>query len=138
GPSPRQRNEKRKETHPSSQGSCAEKWKEHVPGPALGKLIGRCEAFYPAGPGPPRGNGEGLDCPSEGVKPCLDADLNLGDPDCASGLWGSRTRRRGQGRAGFVVLSAGGLRTGCPYPRPWVEVQGSLRGNRGRRERPCR
>src|SRR5207237_7968579 len=58
------------------------KWKKSVPGAALGKMICRCKTFYPAGPGPPRGNGEGLDCPSGGAKPCLDTDLDLGGPDC--------------------------------------------------------
>src|SRR5437588_4282473 len=82
GPWPWQRSGKRKETHPSSRGSCAEKWRERGPGPALGSVIGRCEAFYPAGPGLPRGKGEGLDSSSGGAKPCLDVDLEMGGLDC--------------------------------------------------------
>src|SRR5207302_3753912 len=129
-PWPCQRSEKRKESHPSSRGSCGGKWKERIPGPALGKLIGRCETFYPAGPGPPRGSGEGLDCPSGGAKPCLDTDLDLGGPDCREWALGVSNWKAGP-RAG------GSCSAVCGRAPDRSSISTSAGGSTGESEGAC-
>jgi len=56
----KQKNKTSKETHPSSRGSCAELWKEGVPGRVMGERSRCCATSYQAEPVGRRVGGEWL------------------------------------------------------------------------------